>query len=59
MIYKLEHPDFVYLRDIDPTIIELPRYATKYNFTGRPMAGYLREAVVVTKALGEGLKRVQ
>jgi D-alanyl-D-alanine dipeptidase len=59
MSQKLDHPDFVYLKDIDPNIILIPRYATKYNFTGRPMRGYQSESVVVSKALGEALSRVQ
>lgn len=59
MSQKLDHPDFVYLKDIDPEIILIPRYATKYNFTGRPMRGYRSESVVVSRALGEALSRVQ
>ena len=31
---------FVYLRDIDPTIIQDIRYATPNNFVGRPLGGY-------------------
>ena len=30
---------FVYLRDIDPTIIQDMRYAGANNFVGRPLAG--------------------
>lgn len=56
---QLNHPDFAYLHDINPNIIQVPRYATKYNFTGRPMRGYLRPTVVVTNDLGKGLDRVQ
>jgi D-alanyl-D-alanine dipeptidase len=31
---------FVYLRDIDPTIIQDMRYAGSNNFVGRPLRGY-------------------
>src|SRR5205823_13750111 len=31
---------FVYLRDIDPGIIQDIRYAVSNNFVGRPLAGY-------------------
>ena len=30
---------FVYLRDVDPTIIQDIRYATSNNFVGKPLAG--------------------
>ena len=32
---------FVYLRDIDPTIVQDIRYAGSHNFVGRPIRGYL------------------
>ena len=31
---------FVYLREIDPTIIQDMRYATSNNFVGHPLAGW-------------------
>jgi D-alanyl-D-alanine dipeptidase len=31
---------FVYLRDVDPSIIQDIRYASSNNFVGRPLAGY-------------------
>ena len=31
---------FVFLRDIDPTIIQDIRYAGSNNFVGRPLSGY-------------------
>src|SRR5688572_11735915 len=37
---------FVYLRDIDPTIIQDIRYAGSNNFVGRPLRGYDAECVV-------------
>jgi zinc D-Ala-D-Ala dipeptidase len=41
---------FVYLRDIDPTIVQDIRYAGSHNFVGRPIRGYLAaECNVVSK----------
>lgn len=51
--------DFVYLRDIDPSIIQDIRYAGSNNFMGRPMAGYDAAECVVKRAVGVALKRVQ
>src|SRR4051794_38002246 len=50
---------FVYLRDIDPTIIEDIRYATSNNFVGRPLAGYGAGECVVKRDVGLRLKAVQ
>ena len=40
---------FVYLRDIDPTIIQDIRYAGVNNFIGRPLAGYGAAECVVKR----------
>jgi D-alanyl-D-alanine dipeptidase len=50
---------FVYLRDIDPTIIQDIRYAGSNNFVGRPLAGYEAAECVVTRDVGLALQRVQ
>jgi D-alanyl-D-alanine dipeptidase len=50
---------FVYLRDIDPTIIQDIRYATTNNFVGRPLAGYGAGECVVKREVGLRLKAVQ
>lgn len=50
---------FVYLHEIDPTILISPRYATSENFTGKPVPGYQKPVVVLTKAAAEALKKVQ
>jgi zinc D-Ala-D-Ala dipeptidase len=50
---------FVYLRDIDPTIIQDIRYATSNNFVGRPLAGYQAGECVVKREVGLRLKAVQ
>jgi len=51
--------DFVYLRDIDPTIIQDIRYATSNNFAGRWLAGYGAAECVVKRKVGIHLKAVQ
>ena len=50
---------FVYLRDIDPSIIQDIRYATSNNFVGRPLAGYGAGECVVKREVGLRLKAVQ
>jgi D-alanyl-D-alanine dipeptidase len=50
---------FVYLRDVDPTIIQDIRYAGPNNFVGRPLAGYGAAECVVKREVGARLKAVQ
>ncbi|MBI2707395.1 MAG: M15 family metallopeptidase [Proteobacteria bacterium] len=50
---------FVYLRDIDPTILEEVRYAVSHNFMGRPMPGYLAPVIILTEAAALALKALQ
>jgi D-alanyl-D-alanine dipeptidase len=50
---------FVYLRDVDPTIVQDIRYATANNFVGRPLAGYGAGECVVKREVGLRLKAVQ
>jgi D-alanyl-D-alanine dipeptidase len=50
---------FVYLRDIDPTIIQDMRYAGSNNFVGRPLRGYQAAECVVKREVGALLKSVQ
>ena len=53
-------PDgFVYLRDIDPSIIQDIRYAGSNNFVGRPLAGYGAAECIVKREAGLALKRIQ
>ena len=43
--------DFSFIRDIDPSIIQSPRYCTEQNFLGSVMLGYdCKEMVMTTKA---------
>jgi len=50
---------FVYLRDVDPTIIQDMRYAGANNFVGRPLRGYDAAECVVKREVGALLKSVQ
>jgi zinc D-Ala-D-Ala dipeptidase len=52
-------PDFVYLRDVDPTIVQDMRYAGSDNFTGRPLPGYDAPECVLRADAALALKRVQ
>ncbi|NOT41994.1 MAG: M15 family metallopeptidase [Alphaproteobacteria bacterium] len=49
----------VYLRDADPTIVQDMRYATKDNFTGFRVPGYLAGECMLLKPVAEMLKRAQ
>jgi D-alanyl-D-alanine dipeptidase len=50
---------FVYLRDVDPTIIQDMRYFGSNNFVGRPLRGYEANECVVKREVGALLKSVQ
>jgi D-alanyl-D-alanine dipeptidase len=49
----------VYLRDIDPSILQDMRYAGPDNFTGRRVAGYDAGECVLLREAAEALARVQ
>jgi D-alanyl-D-alanine dipeptidase len=51
--------DFVFLRDIDPTILQDIRYAGSNNFVGRQLSGYDSAECVVKRQVGLALKLVQ
>jgi zinc D-Ala-D-Ala dipeptidase len=51
--------NFVYLRDVDPTIIQDIRYAGSNNFVGRPLRGYEAAECVVKREVGVLLQSVQ
>jgi zinc D-Ala-D-Ala dipeptidase len=51
--------DFVYLRDVDPTILQDIRYASTNNFTGRRLAGYQAAECVLRREAAAALARVQ
>jgi D-alanyl-D-alanine dipeptidase len=50
---------FVYLRDVDPTIIQDIRYATDNNFTGRRVTGYDAPECLLQKSTATALAKVQ
>ena len=51
--------DFVYLRDVDPTILQDMRYAGSDNFTGARVPGYEAPECVLLRPAAEALKAVQ
>jgi zinc D-Ala-D-Ala dipeptidase len=51
--------DFVYLRDVDPTIQQDIRYAGENNFVGRPVAGYDAAECVVKRNVARLLQNIQ
>lgn len=51
--------NFVYVRDVDPTIIENMRYTTEYNFVGAPIDGYLAPKAILTREAALALSKVQ
>src|SRR4051794_38806358 len=50
---------FVYLHDIDPSIIQEMRYFGDHNFMGKPIAGYLAPKCILTKEAAQALGQVQ
>jgi D-alanyl-D-alanine dipeptidase len=50
---------FVYLRAIDPTIVQDVRYATPANFTGAIVPGYQAAECILRREVAEALKQVQ
>lgn len=50
---------FVYLHEVDPTILVSLRYYSDENFVGKPVDGYTKSVVVLTRQAAEGLKKVQ
>lgn len=51
--------NFVYLKDVAPTIQQELRYAGSNNFLGRPVAGYLAPRCILTRPAAEALAAVQ
>lgn len=52
-------PDFVYLKDVDPSILQEIRYAGDHNFIGRPIKGYKAKECILTKKAAFALRDVQ
>ncbi len=51
--------DFVYLRDVAPTILQDLRYAEYHNFIGKPLNGYFANECIVTNRAALALASVQ
>jgi len=51
--------NFVYLKDVVPSIREDIRYATYHNFIGRPLPGYENPICILTKPTALALLKVQ
>jgi zinc D-Ala-D-Ala dipeptidase len=49
----------VYLRDIDPTIVQDIRYAGSHNLVGRPIKGYLAAECILSISAANALQTVQ
>lgn len=56
---KIRSKGFVYLHEIDPTILVSLRYNTYENFVGTPIDGYKQSVVIMTRQAAEALKQVQ
>src|SRR3990167_486444 len=53
-------PDgFVYVQDIDPTIVQDMKYAQHHNFTGCPIPGYNASIAIICEPAAHALKAVQ
>lgn len=50
---------FVYLKDVDPSIIQNVRYATKNNFIGEVIPGYNASEIILTNQAAKALANVQ
>uniref|UniRef100_A0A914P2Y5 D-Ala-D-Ala dipeptidase n=1 Tax=Panagrolaimus davidi TaxID=227884 RepID=A0A914P2Y5_9BILA len=51
--------DFVYLKDIDPTIMQNMMYYSGQNFVGERISGYKAPCAILTRAAALALKKVQ
>lgn len=50
---------FVYLSDVDGSILQSVRYASSDNFLGRPVAGYEAAKIILTEVAAKALSDVQ
>jgi len=49
--------EFVYLQDIDATMLQSVRYATSHNFVGYPMPGYNNHQIICSLQAADALKK--
>lgn len=52
-------PGFVYLSDIDASIVQELRYAGDHNFIGRPIKGYHAPECILTGEAAQALHKIQ
>ena len=52
-------PDFVFLRDVDSSIVQDIRYAGKFNFLGRPAPGYNAPECVLHRNAASAIAKAQ
>ena len=52
-------PDFVYLSDVAPTVVQDIRYAGSYNFVGKPIAGYDAAECILTSEAARSVAAVE
>lgn len=57
--HHLLDDEFVFLEEIDPTIIQEIRYYTPHNFMGRRVEGYNTPACILTRQAANNLKYIQ
>lgn len=50
---------FVYLHEVDSTILTSVRYNSNENFIGKPVDGYKKSVIILTKQTAYALKQVQ
>lgn len=51
--------DFVYLKEVNPTILQDMRYSGYHNFVGRPVKGYMANTCILTRQAAQALSKVQ
>lgn len=50
---------FSYVSEIDATIKKELRYGTSNNFIGKPIDGYLKDSLIISKPAAKALKEIQ
>ena len=50
---------FVYLHEVDPSILVQMRYLSDQNFIGKPLNGYKKPVVILTREAAEALAKLQ
>lgn len=58
LVYALPE-NFVYLKNVDPSILQEMRYAGEHNFVGRQIKGYETDACILTRQSADALARIQ